>query len=320
MEGHLARPNTQYCGSELCGGIFSKVQSAPALQTPHRASGTTDGKIGTSESADSDPSHASHSGRPDDSNQLAAPEGEPLQKTSDFAEAVEAAVAAAREAASSAVTEVAEEAKAAACRAAAEMFEAKEKNRETMTEAMAAQISTLQQAVTMLTNNPNHPQTDASKDEKSILQAEAQELPELPKSDQAKVLSGTEAQTLLAPDNIATSDRVSKVEASLAKIAGMLPAVEELQGSFLRLEAVVSTLQQATLERHGPTQAPTSNLSGEAGTATTSDTQNSVGHTAAQNDEVPTMQTAQTPAMGGDKQRSSVDDSKKLAQPIPEAQ
>lgn len=302
--------------SELASKLDT-VQSAPALQTPHRASGTTDGKIGTSESADSDPSHASHSGRPDDSNQLAASEGEPLQKTSDFAEAVEAAVAAAREAASSAVTEVAEEAKAAACRAAAEMFEAKEKDRETMTEAMAAQISTLQQAVTMLTNNPNHPQTDASKDQKKSILQETQELPELPKSD-AKVLSGTEAQTLLAPDNIATSDRVSKVEASLAKIAGMLPAVEELQGSFLRLEAVVSTLQQATLECHGPTQAPTSNLSGEAGTATTSDTRDSVGHTAAQNDEVPTTQTAQTPAIGGDKQRSSVDDSKKLAQPIPE--
>ena len=289
------------------------MQSAPALQTPHRASGTIDGKIDTSESAGSDPSHASHSGRPDDSNQLAAPEGESLQKTPDFAEAVEAAVAAAREAASSAVTEVAEEAKAAACRAAAEMFEAKEKDRETMTEAieaMAAQISTLQQAVTLL-NNPNH---QTASDE-SILQAETaetQELTELPKSE-AKV-SGTEAQTLLAPDNIAT-DRVSKVEASLAKIAGILPAVEELQGSFLHLEAVVSTLQQATLERHGPTQA------GEAGTATTCDTQDSVGHTAAQN-EVRTTQTA-TRAIGGDKQRqqrSSVDASIKLAQLIPEAQ
>jgi len=297
------------------------VQSAPALQTPHRASGTIDGKIDTSESAGSDPSHASHSGRPDDSNQLAAPEGESLQKTPDFAEAVEAAATAAREAASSAVTEVAEEAKAAACRAAAEMFEAKEKDRETMTEAieaMAAQISTLQQAVTLL-NNPNH---QTASDE-SILQAETaetQELTELPKSE-AKV-SGTEAQTLLAPDNIAT-DRVSKVEASLAKIAGMLPAVEELQGSFLHLEAVVSTLQQATLERHGPTQAPTSNVSGGAGTATTCDTQDSVGHTAAQNDEVRTTQTAQTRAIGGDKQRqqrSSVDASIKLAQLIPEAQ
>lgn len=292
------------------------MQSAPALQTPHRASGTIDGKIDTSESAGSDPSHASHSGRPDDSNQLAAPEGESLQKTPDFAEAVEAAVTAAREAASSAVTEVAEEAKAAACRAAAEMFEAKEKDRETMTEAieaMAAQISTLQQAVTLLTNNPNH---QTASDE-SILQAETaetQELTELPKSE-AKV-SGTEAQTLLAPDNIAT-DRVSKVEASLAKIAGMLPAVEELQGSFLHLEAVVSTLQQATLERHGPTQA------GGAGTATTCDTQDSVGHTAAQNDEIRTTQTAQTRAIGGDKQRqqrSSVDASIKLAQLIPEAQ
>lgn len=304
--------------SELASKLDT-VQSAPALQTPHRASGTIDGKIDTSGSAGSDPSHASHSGRPDDSNQLAAPEGESLQKTPDFAEAVEAAVTAAREAASSAVTEVAEEAKAAACRAAAEMFEAKEKDRETMTEAieaMAAQISTLQQAVTLLTNNPNH-QTASGE---SILQAETaetQELTELPKSE-AKV-SGTEAQTLLAPDNIAT-DRVSKVEASLAKIAGMLPAVEELQGSFLHLEAVVSTLQQATLERHGPTQAPTSNVSGEAGTATTCDTQDSVGHTAAQNDEV-TTQTAQTRAIGGDKQRqqrSSVDASIKLAQLIPE--
>jgi len=299
--------------SELASKLDT-VQSAPALQTPHRASGTIDGKIDTSESAGSDPSHASHSGRPDDSNQLAAPEGESLQKTPDFAEAVEAAVAAAREAASSAVTEVAEEAKAAACRAAAEIFEAKEKDRETMTEAMAAQISTLQQAVTMLTNNPNH---QTASDE-SILQAETaetQERTELPKSE-AKV-SGTEAQTLLAPDSSAT-DRVSKVEASLAKIAGMLPAVEELQGSFLRLEAVVSTLQQAALERHGPTQAPTSNVSREADTATACDTQDSVGHTAVQNNEVRTTQTTQTRAIGGDKQRSSVDDSKKLAQPIPE--
>lgn len=223
---------------------------------------------GTSESS-ADPSHARGSGRLNDSPQPVG-EGEVSEKAS-VAEAVTAAVEAAKEvataeavkaatAAISAVTVIAEEAKAAAC-ANSEMMEAKEKDGESIAEAIASlgsQVATLQQSVAALAESPNQGANTAEvtvlgdgKGEKAG--SMRTETPEGPiETDKAQTLQPDSAGIVRAETVTASlSDRMTEVEASLAKLTAEFftyPVVQELQGAVRavpQLEASISSLQLA---------------------------------------------------------------------------
>eukprot|EP00435_Cladocopium_sp_Y103_P041080 s909_g11.t1 len=224
--------------------------------------------VGTSESF-AVARNADGSRRLNDSPQPAG-EGEVSEKAS-VAEAVTAAVEAAKEiataeaakaatAAISAVTVIAEEAKAAAF-ANSEMMEAKEKERESIAEGIASlgsQVATLQQSVAALAESPNQGANTAEvavlgdgKGEKAG--SMRIETPEGPiETDKAQTLQPDLAGIVRAENVTASvSDRMTAVEASLAKLAAeycTYPAVQELQGAVRavpQLEASISSLQQA---------------------------------------------------------------------------
>ena len=171
------------------------------------------------------------------------------------AEAVKAATAAI-----SAVTVIAEEAKAAAC-ANSEMMEAKEKDGESIAEAIASlgsQVATLQQSVAALAESPNQGAITAEvtvlgdgKGEKAG--SMRTETPEGPiETDKAQTLQPDSAGIVRAETITASlSDRMTEVEASLAKLTAEFftyPVVQELQGAVRavpQLEASISSLQQA---------------------------------------------------------------------------
>ena len=253
---------------QVCGHAWTcaKVQKSSAWHADG-ARKSQDG-AGTSESS-ADPSHARGSGRLNDSPQPVG-EGEVSEKAS-VAEAVTAAVEAAKEvataeavkaatAAISAVTVIAEEAKAAAC-ANSEMMEAKEKDGESIAEAIASlgsQVATLQQSVAALAESPNQGANTAEvtvlgdgKGEKAG--SMRTETPEGPiETDKAQTLQPDSAGIVRAETVTASlSDRMTEVEASLAKLTAEFftyPVVQELQGAVRavpQLEASISSLQLA---------------------------------------------------------------------------
>lgn len=234
--------------------------------------------VGKSDSS-ADPSHASGSGCLNDSPQPVS-EGEVSEKAS-VAEAVTAAVEAAKEvaaaeaikaanAAISAVTVIAEEAKAAAC-ANSEMMEAKEKDGESIAEAIASlgsQVATLQQSVAALAESPNQGADteitvlgDGKGEKAGSIRTETPDIPI--ETDKAHTLQPDSAGIVRAETVTASlSDRMTEVEASLAKLTAeycTYPAVHELQGAVRavpQLEASISSLQQtlAGMAEHSRTK------------------------------------------------------------------
>ena len=250
----------------VCGHAWAKVQKSSASHAD--GAGKSQDGVGTSESS-ADQSHARDSSRLNDSPEPGG-EGEVSEKAS-VAEAVTAAVEAAKEvaiaeaikaatAAISAVTVIAEEAKATAC-ANSEMMEAKEKDGESVAEAIASlgsQVATLQQSVAALAESPNQEANTAEvtvlgdgKGEKAgSMRAETPEGPV--ETDKAQTLQPDSAGIVRAETVTASlSDRMTEVEAALAKLTAeycTYPALQDLQGAVRavpQLEASISSLQQA---------------------------------------------------------------------------